>query len=175
MKSNYLMSRIGGAALGISLLLGLGMVSTASAQRQWPDQNRDRRDQNRDREYRRDQERARRDQERERRDRNRDDRYGRGGYGNGGYGTYGYQAARDRGYQDGLQTGANDANRRQSYDPQRSHYYRNATDGYNGSFGNKDAYRRAYRDAFVRGYDEGFRRYSGNRRYGNGNGRWFPW
>jgi len=146
MKSNYLMSRIGGAVLGLALLLGLGMVSTASAQWQWPGQNRDRRDQNRDRDYR-----------------NR----------RGGNDNYGAQAARNQGYQDGLQTGANDASRRQSYNPQRSHYYRNATGGYNGGYGNRNGSQQAYRDGFLRGYDEGYRRYGGNRR-GN-NGRWFPW
>lgn len=153
MKSKYMMRRIGTAVMGIALLFGIGMVSTASAQVQWPwGQDRDyRRDRNqRDRDYRRD-------------DRNR----------RGGYGNYGYQAARDRGYQDGLQTGANDGSRRQSYNPQRSHYYRNATYGYDRSYGNKEVYQQAYRDAFTRGYDEGFRRYGGNRR-GN-NGRWLPW
>ena len=78
-----------------------------------------------------------------RRDR-RDDRSGRGGYGNE------YQIAANQGYQDGLYTGSNDAQRRQSYNPQRSHYYRNASS-------------QAFRDGFLRGYDEGFRRYGGYR------------
>ena len=158
MKSKYMMSRIGTAVMGIALLFGIGMVSTASAQVQGPwGQNRD---------YRRDRDQRDRDSRR-----NRDDRYGNDRYGRGG--NYGYQVARDRGFQDGLQTGANDGSRRQSYDPQRSHYYRNATYGYDRSYGNKEAYKQAYRDGFTRGYDEGFRRYGGNRR-GN-NGRWFPW
>jgi hypothetical protein len=151
MKSRYLFQRIGTAVMGFALLLGVGMVSTANAQ-QWP--------WGRDQVYRRD-----RNRDRDRRDRN--DRNNRGGYGN-----YGYQEARNRGYQDGLQTGANDASRRQSYDPQRSHYYRNATYGYDRSYGNKEQYKDVYRNAFVQGYNEGFRRYGGNRR-GN-NGRW-PW
>ena len=153
MKSSYLKS-IGGAVLGISLLLGIGMVSTTNAQGQWPGgQNRD----------------SRRDQDRDhRRDRNRDDRNRRGDYGN-----YGSQAARNQGYQDGLQTGASDARRRQSYNPQRSHYYRNATGGYNGGYGNRNGDQQAYRDGFLRGYDEGYRRFGGNRR--SNNGRWFPW
>lgn len=152
MKSKYLISRTGTAVMGIALLFGVGMITTASAQ-QWPgDRNGDyRRDRNRDRDYRRD----------------RNDRNNRGGYGN-----YGYQEARNRGYQDGLQTGASDASRRQNYDPQRSHYYKNATYGYDRSYGNKEQYKDVYRDAFVQGYSEGFRRYGGNRR-GN-NGRW-PW
>jgi hypothetical protein len=116
-------------------------------------------------------------------DRNRngvDDRYERnGGYGNsggyygrGGYGNNGYniaQVAADQGYRDGLNTGASDGQRGQSYNPQRSHYYREATDGYNSSYGNRATYQQYYRDGFVRGYQEGFRQ------YGNGrNGRNYP-
>ena len=151
MKSNYLLNRIGMAVMGMALLFGAGMISTANAQ-QWPWE--------RDRDYQRD---RNRDYRRDRRD----DRNNRGGYGN-----YGYQQARDRGYQDGLQTGANDGSRRQSFDPQRSHFYRNATYGYDRSYGNKEQYKQVYRNAFVQGYNEGYRRYGGNRR-GN-NGRW-PW
>ena len=102
--------------------------------------------------------------------RNRDDRYRRG---NGGY-----QVARDRGYQDGLYTGQSDAQRGQNFNPQRSRYYRDATDGYDRYYGNRDAYRQAFREAFVRGYEDGFRRNRGNNRGNNGRGRnprWFPW
>lgn len=149
MKKQNLISRIGGALLGMTFLLGIGMVSMTTAQAQWGQDRRDR------------------DYGRDRNDRNR----------GGGYG-YGFRIAQERGYQDGVQTGANDANRRQSYDPQRSHFFKNATYGYERSYGNKEAYKQAYRDAFVRGYDESFRRYGGNGRSrgrNGGNGRWFPW
>jgi len=68
-----------------------------------------------------------------------------------------------QGYQYGLNTGASDAQRGQSYSPQRSRYYRNASS-------------QAFRQGFVRGYDQGYRQYAGsdNGRYGNGrygNGR----
>lgn len=96
---------------------------------------------------------------RDRRDRDRDDR-DRDRRGNDSY-----RVAQDRGYQDGLSTGASDANQGQSYNPQRSHYYKNATYGYDSSYGNKNAYKRAYREGFVRGYEEGYRR---NRGYNNG-------
>ena len=82
---------------------------------------------------------------------------------NGGYNNQNNQQAQ-QGYQYGVNTGASDAQQRQSYSPQRSHYYRNASS-------------QAFRDGFVRGYDEGFRQYSGvngNGGYGNngtyGNG-----
>lgn len=172
MKLSYLASRMVGVVFAALLFLGVGVVSipTAQAQRPW--------DRNQDRDYRRDRDRDRRDRDRDRdrddrrdrdRDYGRDDRYRRGG---GGYGNI-YQVARSRGYQDGLNTGASDAQRRQSYNPQRSHYYKDATYGYDRNYGNRDAYRQAYRDGFVQGYNEGFRRYGGNNR--GRNGRWFPW
>ena len=68
---------------------------------------------------------------------------------NGGYNNQQIQ----QGYQDGVNIGASDAQRRQSYDPQRSRFYRNASS-------------QAFRDGFVRGYDQGYRQYAGN----NGNG-----
>ena len=183
MKSNYLSRKIGRILLALTFLMGVGMASSLSVQAQYPypdyrrDQNRDRdyrRDQDRDRDYRRDQDRDyRRD-----RDNRRNDQYGRnGGYGNNGY----YQAAMNQGYQDGLYTGSNDAQRRQNYNPQRSHFYRNGGGSY-GGYGNNGRYggnqsQQAYRDGFLRGYDEGFRRYGGNNRRRNGNyGRWpLPW
>ena len=169
MKLNYLNSRIVGVVFGALLLLGIGMASSTTVQAQWPwDRNQDRRDRERDR---RDRERDRRDRDRDYR---RDDRYGRGG---GGYGNV-YQVARSRGYQDGLSTGADDSRRGQSYNPQRSHYYKDASDGYDRNYGNRDAYRQAFRDGFLQGYNEGFRRSGGNNRGGNNrgrNGRWFPW
>lgn len=149
MNFKYLKTRIGGVLIGATLLMGIGVVSTANAQGQWP--------WGRDRDYRRD-----------RRNDRRDDRYGRGG------GNYGSQIARDRGYQDGIQTGSSDGQRGQSYNPQRSHYYKNASYGYDRSYGSKDYYKQIYRDAFVQGYSQGFRQYGrrGNNR-GN-NGAWFP-
>jgi hypothetical protein len=82
------------------------------------------------------------------------------GYGYGypyPYPYYGYynnyvfgssESAYDQGYRDGLKTGENDARRHQSYNPERSHFYRDA--GY-GNFGGE------YRNGFVNGYENGFR------------------
>ena len=58
------------------------------------------------------------------------------------------ESAYDQGFRDGLRTGENDARRRQSYDPERSHYFRDA------GFGN---YANEYRDGFDRGYERGYR------------------
>jgi hypothetical protein len=82
-----------------------------------------------------------------------------------GYGRYNNNGQQlQQGFQYGVNTGASDAQRGQSYSPQRSRYYRNASS-------------QAFRNGFVRGYDQGYRQYSGygNDRYGNGrygNGRY---
>jgi hypothetical protein len=51
-----------------------------------------------------------------------------------------------------LSTGASDAQRNQSYSPQRSHYWKNASS-------------QAFRGGFEQGYAQGYRQYGG---YGNG-------
>jgi len=73
-------------------------------------------------------------------------------------------SAYERGYQDGLFTGANDARRGQGYFPERSHFF-GGTPGYSSIFGGRDTYRRAYRDGFLRGYQEGYQNWQ---RYFNG-------
>ena len=60
------------------------------------------------------------------------------------------------GYRDGLDTGANDGRRGQSYDPESSHFYRHGDYGFSSILGARDAYKRAYRDGFLRGYQEGY-------------------
>jgi hypothetical protein len=101
-----------------------------------------------------------------------------GNYGNyGNYGGYGNssQVSVNQGYQDGLFTGSNDAQRGQNYNPQRSHFYRNGRSNSGGYYGSAQA----YRSGFLRGYDEGYRRnagYNGNRRSNGNYGRFpFPW
>jgi len=74
---------------------------------------------------------------------------------NRSYGGYNNQQVQ-QGFQYGVNTGASDAQRRQTYSPQRSRYYR-------------DAPTQAFREGFVRGYEQGYRQYAGN--YGNGGYR----
>ena len=80
---------------------------------------------------------------------------------------YGLQVARDRGYSYGMTVGAADAQRRQSYNPQRSRYWRDGLEGYIRDFENRGQYRQVFRNSFERGYRDGYQRYASNRR-----GRW---
>jgi hypothetical protein len=142
MKSHYLSSKTGRILLALSFVVGVGMVSTASAQN-WP--------YNPDPNYRQ----------------NRDYHQGRNGR-NGGYNNA-YQVAANQGYQDGMYTGSNDAQRRQNYNPQRSHFYRNGHGNSGGYGGNSYQYQQAYRQGFMQGYNDGYQRYGGN---GRNNGRY---
>ena len=149
MKLAYSSKKFGGYLLAFFLLFGILAVASSSAQAQWRDRDRDGRD---DRWDRRD-------------DRYRDDRYRDR--------NYSYQTARQQGYSYGLNVGAADAQRGQSYDPRRSRYWRNATEGYNSSYGNKGQYKQIFRDAFEQGYREGFQRYGyNNNRRGRWDNRW---
>ena len=80
---------------------------------------------------------------------------------------YGLQVARERGYSYGMSVGAADAQRRQSYNPRRSRYWRDATEGYNRDFENRGQYRQIFRNAFEQGYRDGWQRfaYNNNRRW----------
>ena len=77
--------------------------------------------------------------------------YGPYAYPNSYYGRYVFgdsQAADSQGYEDGLKTGTDDARHGRSFDPERSHYFKDA------GFGN---FAEAYREGFDRGYEAGFR------------------
>jgi hypothetical protein len=148
MKLVYSSKKVGGYLLAFFLLFGILTVASSSAQAQYPyGRDRDRRDDRYDR---------------------RDDRYRNR--------SYGYENARQQGYSYGLNVGSADAQRGQNYDPQRSRYWKNATEGYNSSYGNKGQYKQIFRDAFEQGYRDGFQRYGGNRRGRRGSiFNRFPW
>ena len=153
MKINY-SSKVGGYILALFLILGFTAIASSSVQAQYRDDR-----YRRDRDYRDD---------RYRRDRDyRDDRYRGDRYNS-------YQVARQQGYSYGMNVGAADAQRGQSYNPQRSRYWRNATEGYSSSYGNRGQYKQVFRDAFEQGYREGWQRFAGYDRRNNGrwNNRW---
>ena len=142
MKTSYLSVKKGGYLLAFFLLFGIVFtVSSSNAQAQYP-WGRD--DRYRDDRYRRD-----RDWDRNRQS--------------------GFQVARQQGYSYGMNVGAADAQRGQSYNPQRSRYYRDGTQGFSSYYGNRGQYRQVFRDAFLQGYREGFQRFA-NRR-----DRWDRW
>lgn len=66
------------------------------------------------------------------------------------------EVARNTGYRDGQEKGANDARQGKSFSLDRHDYYKNADHGYRDSFRNKSAYKQTYRDAFRRGYQVGY-------------------
>lgn len=76
----------------------------------------------------------------------------------------GYQEpAYARGYADGYRQGAGDGRDRDRYDPVGHRDYRDADDGYYGSYGSRDAYRNNYRAGYREGYEEGYRQRTGRR------------
>jgi hypothetical protein len=99
-------------------------------------------------------------------DGDRDDR-GRGdwGWGRGGYGGNGASAARQYGYQDGINDGARDRRTGHSNRPTQDSNYKHADRGYSSSYGNKDYYKQAYRQAYENGYQQGYNSGGGWRRY----------
>lgn len=150
MKSYYSSKWVSGYFLAFFVLFGIVAVGATTANAQW--RRDDRRD---DRRYE-------------------DRRYDQDDYWRRNRGSNNsYQVARQQGYSYGLSVGASDAQRGQSYKPQRSRYFKNATEGYDSYYGNKGQYKQVFRDAFVQGYREGYQRYAYNRR--SNNGRWGVW
>jgi hypothetical protein len=70
----------------------------------------------------------------------------RGGY---GYESEGFR----RGYEDGLNKGREDVRDRDSFDPARHSWYRNADRGYNSRYGSREEYKAEYRRGFLAAYE----------------------
>lgn len=81
-----------------------------------------------------------------------------------------YQIAQREGMRDGQQAGREDRRDRDKYNPQKAKEYKKATNGYVSRFGNKDDYKRIYRQAFVQGYNQAYNR---NGRGNNGYGGYY--
>jgi hypothetical protein len=62
-----------------------------------------------------------------------------------------------RGYADGRARGLQDGRNHERYDPTGSREYRNADQGFQESYGSRDAYRNNYRAGFRQGYEDGYR------------------
>lgn len=161
MKLTNLRNKIGGAILGVAVLLGVGMMSsiTAQAQYQYPDYNRSQQDRNRDR-----------DQDRNRgRGNDQGNDQWNNGRGNGdrrgdGYRNYGgtfqlRQTALNAGFNDGLKEGRKDRSHGDRYEFQDEGAFQKATRDYNSRMGDRYTYQRYYRDAFANGYRAGYEGY----------------
>lgn len=86
--------------------------------------------------------------------------YPNSGYPNNGYpnnqGGYLTQAAQQNGNTDGIYYGQMDRQNGHSNRPTEVKGYKDADHGYTSSLGSKSDFQRIYRDAFIRGYQQGF-------------------
>lgn len=165
-------------ALGLFLALPMFAVST-SAQTGWWGNGQQRRDRDRDndgiddRVERRQRRQQRREARRDRRDDRRNDGYygnngvyNNGGYNNDNYGNYGgsyqlRQTALNAGYNNGMEEGRRDRQRNERFNYTDEGDYQSASKDYSSRMGDRGAYQRYFREAFARGYRDG---------YGNNNG-----
>ena len=150
MKANLLKKRIIGAILGLSLLVGIGITSSMTAQAQWQnDQWRH------DREAQREQMRRQRDWEESQRRRQRDDDWR---YNNGSSFDL-RQTALNAGYNEGIKEGRKDRQHGDRFEYRDEEDYRNANTDYSSRLGNRELYRQYFRQGFANGYRDGYRGY----------------
>ena len=152
MQSSQFKNKIKGAGLAFSLFLGIGAVSVVSAQAQYP-------------QYPNDQYRQNRDYDRDQYNRNRDYRRGRRqNRGNDDYPNWGgsfqlRQTALNAGYNNGIEEGRQDRQRRERFEFRDEGDFQKATEDYSSRLGDRELYRRYFREAFSRGYDAGYNGY----------------
>ena len=80
----------------------------------------------------------------------------------------GRRVAYDNGYRDGVKRGEEAARANRPFNAERERDYRDAEEGYNRSYGDRNRYRDDYRGGFSQGYRDGYyRRSNGNYDYGN--------
>lgn len=146
MKSNFLINRIGGALLGVSLLLGIGVASSLTAQAQD-----DRRDDN----YNDGRGRDDRNRGRNQRGRRRND----DGYGNYGGSFQLRQTALNEGFNEGIKEGRRDRSRGEYSNYTDEKEFQKGTKSYSSKLGDRETYRRYFREAFSHGYADGYSGY----------------
>jgi len=82
--------------------------------------------------------------------------YGRVRYGNGRRGNF--DAAYSAGYEDGIVGAREDMHGRNSSDPTRHGWYKEANRGYDGRYGSPQDYKERYRQGYIAGYNDTYRR-----------------
>src|SRR5678815_2309952 len=143
MKSDQLQNRIGTAFLVFSILFGTGIALSLNAYAQTPDDR-----------YTRDRDRNNGDQDRRGRDWDR--------YGNYGGSEELRRTALTAGYDEGVREGRKDRGSRTELRNLSS--YQRATKDYSPRLGDRELYRRYFREAFEDGYNgESYGRYNRNR------------
>lgn len=150
MKTNLLAKRVMGIVFGLTLLLGIGMISSSNVQAQWQDPSWQRDQARRQREWERDQRRRQRDT---RRDGRYDNDYGYGGS------FQLRQTALNAGYNEGIKEGRKDRNNRDRFEYRDEEDYRNANTDYSSRLGSRALYQQYFRQGFVNGYTDGYRGY----------------
>lgn len=152
MKRDQSKNRSGSALLVLPLLFAIGMVLSTSAQAQSQDDRwvRDRDNVNQDR-------------------RGRDwDRYG-----NYGGSSELRRTALNAGYEEGIKEGRKDRGNGNRNEYRNLNSYERATKGYNRRLGDRELYRRYFREAFEDGYNaESYSRDNRDRRDRNDDGSW---
>jgi hypothetical protein len=67
--------------------------------------------------------------------------------------------AYDIGYRDGVQEGEKDRKHGKDFRPEKNDRYEDADHGYHKEYGSKDSFKMEYRQAFFRGYEDGYGRW----------------
>jgi hypothetical protein len=154
MKLRHMGNKVAGAIFAFSLLFGIGIASSATANAQYQNDQ-----------YRRDRNRDYRDQRRRDRDwRDRDYNNGRRGRDSDGYGDYGgsyelRQTALNTGFNEGVKAGRDDRRRNRSYEFRDESAFQKATKDYNSRLGDRELYRQYFREGFSHGYADGYQGY----------------
>jgi hypothetical protein len=84
------------------------------------------------------------------------------GYRDRGYARELERRAYDNGFREGLQEGQNDARRGHDFSYERHNEFRDADQGFRRGDGDRDLYRRSYRQGFETGYGEAYKRFAPN-------------
>src|SRR5689334_11185891 len=152
MKTDQSQNRVGNAFLVFSLLFGIGIASSMTAQAQNPD---DRYTQDRNRSDNGDQNRRGRDWDR---------------YGNYGGSSELRRTALNAGYDEGVKEGRKDRGNGSRIEHRNLSSYQKATKDYSPRLGDRELYRRYFREAFEDGYNaESYARGNRHREDRNGN------
>ena len=164
-----------GALLTLTLLFGIGIAASTTANAQWSRNNDWQREQEirRQREIEREQIRMQREQIRQQRRAarvngynrdygyNRNYGYNRGNVGNDGLPYYGgsfelRQTALNAGYNEGIKEGRKDRQHGERFDYSDEEDYRNANTDYNSRMGDRGLYQQYFRQGFQNGYRDGY-------------------